>query len=82
MIIGRCMRQVQSTALKKIDLGYNEIAEDGAFRDAAAFFSSGTSNKWEGILPAEDMAAYHSRISGFLTPGEIAWLEWGDRRSP
>lgn len=31
MIIGRSMRQMQSSQLAKIDLGYNEIMDDGAF---------------------------------------------------
>jgi hypothetical protein len=31
MVIGRALRQMQNSCIKKIDLGYNEIQEDGAF---------------------------------------------------
>lgn len=43
----------------------------------AAFFDSATSNKWEGQLTADDLAAYDARISEWLTPEERQWLEWG-----
>lgn len=42
-----------------------------------SFFDSATSNKWEGQLTAEDLAAYDERISALLTPEERHWLEWG-----
>lgn len=44
----------------------------------SAFFDSASSNKWEGKLSADDLAAYGARISQLLTPKERAWLEWGD----
>lgn len=31
MIVGRSMRQMQTTALSRLDLGYNEIEDDGAY---------------------------------------------------
>jgi Leucine Rich repeat len=31
MIIGRAMRVMQNTRLRRLDLSYNEIADDGAF---------------------------------------------------
>lgn len=31
MIIGRSLRQMQNTGLARLDLGYNEIEDDGAF---------------------------------------------------
>jgi aryl sulfotransferase len=47
------------------------------FQDYAQFFSSGTSNKWEGKLTAEDMARYDARLSEMVTPAERVWLEQG-----
>ena len=49
----------------------------GAFKVQHAFFDSGTSNKWEGRLSDEELAAYHSRISALATADEIAFLEQG-----
>lgn len=48
----------------------------------ADVFASGTSNKWEGRLTAEDLEAYRARISALLPPEDVAALEWGDRRAP
>lgn len=31
MIIGRSMRQMQNAGLARLDLGYNEVEDDGAF---------------------------------------------------
>jgi len=48
MIVGRCMRQMQSSALRKIDLGYNEIADDGAFTIANVRFGRDHGSGWKG----------------------------------
>ncbi len=47
------------------------------FRDFAQFFSSGTSNKWEGKLTEAEMARYDARMAGMVTPAERMWLEHG-----
>lgn len=47
------------------------------FKDEAEFFSSGTSNKWEKHLSAEDTTNYDSRIAQLLPEKDISWLEWG-----
>ncbi|WP_298849495.1 sulfotransferase domain-containing protein [uncultured Ruegeria sp.] len=47
------------------------------FHDFAQFFSSGTSNKWEGKLTAEDMERYDACMSELVTPEERLWLEHG-----
>lgn len=52
-------------------------AGQGFWRDDAGFFDSATSNKWEGVLTGDDLAAYAARIDGLLTPPERRWLEWG-----
>jgi hypothetical protein len=38
MILGRSMRQMQTTALSRLDLGYNEIEDDGAYTIANVRF--------------------------------------------
>ncbi|SMX36933.1 sulfotransferase domain-containing protein [Maliponia aquimaris] len=45
----------------------------------AGFFDSATSNKWEGQLSADDLAAYDARMCELLGPDERKWLEWGTR---
>ncbi len=49
----------------------------GVWRDDAGFFDSATSNKWEGILTEEDLAAYDSAIDTLLSPAQRRWLEFG-----
>ena len=56
--------------------------KDTPFRDLADFYASGTSNKWEGRLSADELAAYLQRIKTLLPPEDVAWLEWGDQRAP
>lgn len=58
---------------------------DCGFRDRnamAKFFASGTSNKWEGRLTDSDFAAYSARIETLLDAEDVAWVNWGDRRTP
>lgn len=51
------------------------------FKDEVEFFSSGTSNKWEQYLSAEDIDSYHIRVGQLLPAEEITWLEWGSTRT-
>ncbi len=63
---------------RAVELSERRFSEDGIFRDAAAFFASGSSNKWEGELEADQMAQYAARLAELLPdPAERAWLEWG-----
>jgi len=55
--------------------------EASAFQDNAKFFAAGTSNKWEGRLQDDDLAAYQARIAELLAPEDIAWLHWGAWRA-
>ncbi|MEM1235596.1 MAG: sulfotransferase domain-containing protein [Pseudomonadota bacterium] len=41
------------------------------------FFDSGSSNKWEGVLTDDDLAAYHARLAELLGPEDRLWLEQG-----
>lgn len=47
------------------------------WRSDSGFFDSATSNKWEGKLTDDDLAAYDSAITEYLSPEQRYWLEWG-----
>lgn len=64
---------------KAVETSERRFHKDSPFRDLAHFYAEGTSNKWEGRLTAEDMAAYAARLAELLPPADAAWLEWGDR---
>lgn len=52
----------------------------GFWRSDSAFFDSATSRKWEGVLKADDLAAYDAVVDASLSREERAWLEWGGAR--
>ncbi|MCG6882243.1 MAG: sulfotransferase domain-containing protein [Silicimonas sp.] len=56
-------------------------ANRDVWRQDADFFHSATSNKWEGRLEADDLAAYDVLMREALTPDERKWLEWGSGRA-
>ncbi|MFZ7089790.1 sulfotransferase domain-containing protein [Primorskyibacter sp. 2E233] len=56
---------------------FTPSAGQGFWKADAGFFDSATSNKWEGQLTKDDLAAYDAAISDLLTPEERVWLEWG-----
>ncbi len=58
---------------------FTPSAGQGFWQNDKEFFSSASSNKWEGKLTPDDLAAYDARISQMLSPEERAWLEWGGR---
>jgi aryl sulfotransferase len=70
------------TMRKAVEQSEHRFHKESSFHDRADFFASGTSNKWEGRLTDEDMNDYKNRIIQLLPPEDIAWLEWGERRSP
>ncbi len=47
------------------------------WRSDSDFFFSAQSNKWEGKLTGDDLAAYDKRMTDALSPEERRWLEWG-----
>ncbi len=49
----------------------------GFFKSDRAFFESGTSGKWEGRLPKEQVTAYDTALDRMLSPEDRAWLEFG-----
>ncbi|MGR3614764.1 MAG: sulfotransferase domain-containing protein [Paracoccaceae bacterium] len=69
-----------STMRKVVEQSDRRFHEDSPFHDLADFYASGTSNKWEGRLTEEDMRAYSSRMSEFLSAEDIRWLENGSGR--
>lgn len=56
---------------------FTPSAGQGFWKSDASFFDSGTSNKWEGKLTKDDLAAYNAEIHKMLSPEERRWLEWG-----
>lgn len=56
--------------------------ESSPFVDQAKFFSSGTSNKWEGRLTDEDIGRYSDICASLMSPEDSAWLNWGNQRRP
>ncbi len=57
---------------------FTPSAGQGMWKADAGFFDSASSNKWQGQLTADDLAAYDARIDAVLTRAERAWLEWGN----
>ncbi len=53
----------------------------GFERGHETFLHSGTNNRWEGLLTEADLDIYRRRINAALSPGLIAWLEGGRRRT-
>lgn len=54
----------------------------GFYKSDAAFFESGTSGKWVGVLTEEQVAAYDALMDGYLKPSEREWLEFGEKGAP
>lgn len=53
-------------------------AGQGFWKSDTGFFDSASSNKWEGKLGADDLAAYDAKIAQMLSPQDRHWLEWGN----
>ncbi|MDW4550312.1 sulfotransferase domain-containing protein [Defluviimonas sp. D31] len=51
--------------------------ENSVLDNAASFFESGTSKKWEKHLTGEEVARYDRRIRELLPEEDVRWLEWG-----
>ena len=41
------------------------------------FFKKGASRQWDGVISAENLAAYDARMAELLSPEDIAWMEDG-----
>ena len=46
----------------------------GIFKDNAAFFRRGTSGAGREILTADELAAYHARVTQLAPPDLLTWL--------
>ncbi len=81
-----CAEIVEATSFasmrKAVEASDMRFHKDASMHDLANFYASGSSNKWEGRLTAEDMAAYDARMAELFAPEDIAWLNWGDRQAP
>ncbi len=49
----------------------------GFWASDAAFFDSGGTDKWAGLLPEAEIARYHARMADLLGPEDKRWLETG-----
>jgi aryl sulfotransferase len=58
---------------------FTPSAGQGFWKADTGFFDSASSNKWEGQLTADDLAAYDALVNDLLTPAQRHWLEWGDQ---
>ena len=67
---------------KVIEQSENRFGDTSPWHDAANFFASGSSNKWEGQLNTSDLDLYTDRITALVSDEDRAWLHWGDRRAP
>lgn len=67
---------------KAAEASETRFHESSPFIDHANFFASGTSNKWEGRLTAEDIGRYSNLCASLLSPEDAAWLNWGDQGKP
>jgi len=56
---------------------FTPSAGQGFYHQDSGFFDSATSNKWEGKLSDDQLAAYEARVSDMLPEDERRWLEWG-----
>ena len=75
IVRGGQFETMQGNARKNATPGGSEL-----LRDAAAFFSSGSSGKWSGHLTDADIALYQAEIAEMLPPEDVLWLEQGRGR--
>lgn len=52
-----------SSMRKMVEISETRIHETSPVRDQAAFFASGTSNKWEGRMTDDDIARYEETVA-------------------
>ncbi|NKB55168.1 MAG: hypothetical protein GKS00_02430 [Alphaproteobacteria bacterium] len=52
-------------------------AGQGRWKDEGRFFNKGSGNQWDGVLSAEDLALYDTRVRDLLASADVAWLEDG-----
>ena len=76
------IRATRSKQLKKKAIEGDKTAKEAGFYLAAKFFDSGTSNKWEGRLSDDQLAAFDARMRELLPDDQIQWLLWGSKGRP
>lgn len=73
-------RLVQVATFENMKANASRFAPSGGkgfMKSDAAFFHSGTNQKWVGNLTAEELSAYDTLMDTYLTKQERAWLELG-----
>ncbi len=68
-------------AMKQRSAMFAPEAGMGFFKDEAAFFRKGGTERWRGHLTEADLAAYAARLADLLPADQRLWLERGVRGS-
>ncbi|WP_415402527.1 sulfotransferase domain-containing protein [Tateyamaria sp. SN3-11] len=76
-LLSHLVEAARFNAMKANAARFAVAAGQGFWHDDACFFHSGGAQKWQGVLEAEDIAAYEARMAGLLSAEARHWLEWG-----
>lgn len=81
-LIDQIVQDTSFASLKKKAMEGDKTVEGDLSYLSAKFFDSGTSNKWEGRLSGDQLAAFDARIRELLPEDQVAWLLWGSKGQP
>jgi aryl sulfotransferase len=81
-LVDQIAQDTSFASLKKKAIEGDKTAEGDGFYLASKFFHSGTSNKWEGKLSSDQLAAFDARMKALLPDNQAAWLLWGSKGRP
>lgn len=76
-VMDRLVEAATFEAMKGKAARYVPSRSQGFFKSDAGFFNSGTSGQWQGVLSAQEVAAYDAAMEAALSPEDRAWLERG-----
>lgn len=78
-VMARIVEGARFDAMQDNAKRYADPRRAKVFTDPAAFFASGTSEKWKGQLNASELERYRARLSGLLATPDVDWIENGGR---